>query len=156
MTIRSIPTQPFSDQTPGTSGLRKRVSVFRQPRPRLPEHRHALAQPGGAGGLIGERLRRDGANGHRPSMLTRERRRKLPMAERPAQVGRRVRGPHFAYCRVPPDPTVVRDAATIERPVMPMFRTTCSRLLLALGSCVVLAAGCERLSKEPQRNETGD
>jgi phosphoglucomutase len=31
MTIRTVPTQPFSDQTPGTSGLRKRVSVYRQP-----------------------------------------------------------------------------------------------------------------------------
>ncbi len=31
MTIRLVPTQPFSDQKPGTSGLRKRVQVFRQP-----------------------------------------------------------------------------------------------------------------------------
>jgi phosphoglucomutase len=31
MTIRFVPTRPFSDQKPGTSGLRKRVQVFRQP-----------------------------------------------------------------------------------------------------------------------------
>jgi phosphoglucomutase len=31
MDIRTIPTQPFSDQKPGTSGLRKKVPVFRQP-----------------------------------------------------------------------------------------------------------------------------
>jgi phosphoglucomutase len=30
MTIRSIPTHPFPNQRPGTSGLRKEVSVFRQ------------------------------------------------------------------------------------------------------------------------------
>lgn len=31
MTIHIISTQPFSDQRPGTSGLRKRVTVFQQP-----------------------------------------------------------------------------------------------------------------------------
>jgi len=31
MTIRTISTTPFADQKPGTSGLRKRVSVFMQP-----------------------------------------------------------------------------------------------------------------------------
>ena len=31
MDIRTIATQPFSDQKPGTSGLRKKVPVFRQP-----------------------------------------------------------------------------------------------------------------------------
>ncbi len=31
MSIRHIDTTPFSDQKPGTSGLRKKVSVFRQP-----------------------------------------------------------------------------------------------------------------------------
>jgi phosphoglucomutase len=31
MSIRIIPTQPFPDQKPGTSGLRKKVPVFRQP-----------------------------------------------------------------------------------------------------------------------------
>jgi phosphoglucomutase len=31
MTILSKPTRPFADQIPGTSGLRKRVSVFQQP-----------------------------------------------------------------------------------------------------------------------------
>ncbi len=31
MSIRIIPTQPFSDQKPGTSGLRKKVPVFQKP-----------------------------------------------------------------------------------------------------------------------------
>ncbi len=31
MTLRTIPTTPFAGQRPGTSGLRKKVTVFRQP-----------------------------------------------------------------------------------------------------------------------------
>lgn len=32
MSIRTLPTMPFGDQKPGTSGLRKKVVVFQQPR----------------------------------------------------------------------------------------------------------------------------
>jgi phosphoglucomutase len=32
MTIQTIPTEPFADQKPGTSGLRKKTTVFMQPR----------------------------------------------------------------------------------------------------------------------------
>lgn len=31
MTIKSIETEPFADQKPGTSGLRKQVRVFQKP-----------------------------------------------------------------------------------------------------------------------------
>ena len=31
MDIRTVPTRPFPGQRPGTSGLRKKVEVFRQP-----------------------------------------------------------------------------------------------------------------------------
>ena len=31
MVVRSVPTTAFSDQKPGTSGLRKKVTHFRQP-----------------------------------------------------------------------------------------------------------------------------
>src|SRR5260370_38088288 len=31
MTAKSIPIRPFPDQRPGTSGLRQKVAVFRQP-----------------------------------------------------------------------------------------------------------------------------
>ena len=32
MSIQSLPTTPFAGQLPGTSGLRKKVTVFQQPR----------------------------------------------------------------------------------------------------------------------------
>ena len=31
MQIETIPTQPYNDQNPGTSGLRKKVKTFQQP-----------------------------------------------------------------------------------------------------------------------------
>ncbi len=31
MQIETIPTHPFNDQNPGTSGLRKKVKTFQQP-----------------------------------------------------------------------------------------------------------------------------
>lgn len=59
MRITTIPTTPFADQRPGTSGLRKKVSVFRQPHylenfiqsifDTLPEHEGQTLVLGGDG-----------------------------------------------------------------------------------------------------------
>ena len=56
MTIRTVATQPFLDQTPGTSGLRKRVSVFQQARYLenfLQSTFDAVKLPGGATLVVG-------------------------------------------------------------------------------------------------------
>src|SRR3981189_765367 len=62
MDITSVPIKPFPDQRPGTSGLRKKVSVFRQPgyvEAFVQSTFDALPEAAGAGGA-GETLGRGG------------------------------------------------------------------------------------------------
>ncbi len=55
MAIQTIPTQPFAGQRPGTSGLRKKVTVFTQPR-YLENFVQALLDVLNAGGTEGRAL----------------------------------------------------------------------------------------------------
>ncbi|MDD2920067.1 alpha-D-glucose phosphate-specific phosphoglucomutase [Rhodoferax sp.] len=55
MAIQTIPTQPFAGQRPGTSGLRKKVTVFTQPR-YLENFAQALFDVLNAGGAGGRAL----------------------------------------------------------------------------------------------------
>ena len=70
MAIQTIPTQPFAGQRPGTSGLRKKVTVFTQPR-YLENFVQALLDVLNASGAEGQRLGRpDPGAGRRWPLLT--------------------------------------------------------------------------------------